>query len=552
MIGTVHHAHGNGLVHARKGDILAVARVCHVIFLLGDATHAVHGRDRLNRILARGGLGRKHDGIGAVEHGVGHVGDFGARRHRAVDHGFHHLGGGNDRLVHLARELDQAFLNRWHRGIPESHRQVTAHDHDRVRNLDDLHDVLHRLGTFDLGDNAALAAGGAKQSPRLFHVRGAARERNRQIVGLDFGRDLDVFPVLVGQCVRRQPATLTVDTLVVRELATDGNATDDRRALDFLDPQRDASVVEQQRSATCDVLRQLLVGSANLLGRAGVEWQAGVNHEARALGKHGAAVLELAGANLRTLQIYQHADLASVGLSTVARGFGALDVDFMQIVGKIEPYHVNTGFDQPVENFRVLGNRPQRGDDFSSTQQLKPLYKNSRRRDAEIAEKSRLIINLCVLCVLCGKRSYVNYFFARCSRISTAGSFFPSRNSRNAPPAVEIYDTLSKISYFWIAAMVSPPPARGKALVLAIASAIVRVAAPNWANSNTPPGPFHTTVPAFMMMSASCWALFGPMSKIMSSSATPPASFNTAFSLASNFLPAAARKVLAMPPPATS
>ncbi len=31
----------------------------------------------------------------------------------------------------------------------------------------------------------------------------------------------------------------------------------------------------------------------------------------------------------------------------------------------------------------------------------------------------------------------------RCSSISTAGSFFPSRNSRNAPPAVEIYDTLS-------------------------------------------------------------------------------------------------------------
>jgi hypothetical protein len=37
---------------------------------------------------------------------------------------------------------------------------------------------------------------------------------------------------------------------------------------------------------------------------------------------------------------------------------------------------------------------------------------------------------------------------------------------------------------------------------------------PNWSNSNTPTGPFHTTVPAFMMMSASTsWALFGPMSK---------------------------------------
>ena len=94
-----------------------------------------------------------------------------------------------------------------------------------------------------------------------------------------------------------------------------------------------------------------------------------------------------------------------------------------------------------------------------------------------------------------------------------------------------------------------------------------------------------------MMMSASCCALFGPMSKIMSSSATAEASFSVAGSLASYFLPtttstaigmvaprlaifsmsalavgvrsgslsdlpiffpAAARKVLAMPPPTTS
>src|SRR3970040_237621 len=62
------------------------------------------------------------------------------------------------------------------------------------------------------------------------------------------------------------------------------------------------------------------------------------------------------------------------------------------------------------------------------------------------------------------------------------------------------------MSYFWIAAMVSPPPARVKALVLAIAIAMVLVPSPNWSNSNTPTGPFQSTVPACMMISATSCA----------------------------------------------
>ena len=76
--------------------------------------------------------------------------------------------------------------------------------------------------------------------------------------------------------------------------------------------------------------------------------------------------------------------------------------------------------------------------------------------------------------------------------------------------------------------MVSPPPASVKALVSAIAIAIFRVPSPNWSNSNTPTGPFHTTVPAFMMMSTICCADLGPISKIISSSATSCADFRIA------------------------
>ena len=62
---------------------------------------------------------------------------------------------------------------------------------------------------------------------------------------------------------------------------------------------------------------------------------------------------------------------------------------------------------------------------------------------------------------------------ARASSAATAGSSLPSRNSRNAPPPVEMYEILSSTPYFSIAASVSPPPAIENALESAIARASV-------------------------------------------------------------------------------
>ncbi|CSC07256.1 Uncharacterised protein [Vibrio cholerae] len=69
-----------------------------------------------------------------------------------------------------------------------------------------------------------------------------------------------------------------------------------------------------------------------------------------------------------------------------------------------------------------------------------------------------------------------------------------------------------------IAASVSPPPATEKPSDCAIASAIPRVPASKFLNSNTPTGPFHRIVFAFFRISASSAVEFGPKSKIMSSS----------------------------------
>src|SRR4029077_20171208 len=62
-----------------------------------------------------------------------------------------------------------------------------------------------------------------------------------------------------------------------------------------------------------------------------------------------------------------------------------------------------------------------------------------------------------------------NIHHARASSAATAGSFMPSRNSRNAPPPVEMYEILSATPYFSIAASVSPPPAIENAFESAMA-----------------------------------------------------------------------------------
>src|SRR5207237_7384700 len=79
-------------------------------------------------------------------------------------------------------------------------------------------------------------------------------------------------------------------------------------------------------------------------------------------------------------------------------------------------------------------------------------------------------------------------------RAATPGSVRPSRNSRKAPPAVEMYPILSPTPAALTAAIVSPPPMTVKAGAAATARATATVPAANGGFSKTPIGPFQTMV----------------------------------------------------------
>ena len=84
---------------------------------------------------------------------------------------------------------------------------------------------------------------------------------------------------------------------------------------------------------------------------------------------------------------------------------------------------------------------------------------------------------------------------------SIPGNFFPSKNSSDAPPPVEMCVILSPNPAFSTAAPESPPPIIVVASNSDKAFAISFVPIANWSNSNNPSGPFQITVFAFFSSS---------------------------------------------------
>jgi hypothetical protein len=80
------------------------------------------------------------------------------------------------------------------------------------------------------------------------------------------------------------------------------------------------------------------------------------------------AVLELADADFRALQIDQHADGAAARLGEGTHQFAALLMFFRRAVREIETDNVHPAFNHLVQNFRVRTRRTQSGDNFCSTQ----------------------------------------------------------------------------------------------------------------------------------------------------------------------------------------
>jgi len=125
--------------------------------------------------------------------------------------------------------------------------------------------------------------------------------------------------------------------------------------MDFLaahagDFELQATVVEQQDVAIDDILGQVLVIEADAVlvahGAGGVEDEGGADDQ------RDLVALELADANLRTLQVAKDADRPAVLGGGGTDAVGACLVVIGRAVREIHPDDINAGLDHAFENFR--------------------------------------------------------------------------------------------------------------------------------------------------------------------------------------------------------
>jgi hypothetical protein len=129
--------------------------VVHVAFGFDD--DARHDGNGFAGILAAGGFGGEHDGVGAVENGVGDVAGFGARGARVFDHRLEHLRGGDYGLAPGGGAADDVLLNDWDFFRRHFYAEIAASDHDSVGGFENFFQVIDGLRLFEFRDDGDVA-----------------------------------------------------------------------------------------------------------------------------------------------------------------------------------------------------------------------------------------------------------------------------------------------------------------------------------------------------------------------------------------------------------
>ena len=170
-------------------------------------------------MVAHGRLLGQHDAVRAVQDGVGHVRGFRAGRDGIFDHGKQHLCGHDDRALGVAAGADDLFLDDRQLRDGALQAKVAARHHDRVRDLEDLVQVVHGVLPFELGDHGRPDAVLLDLLLGHDHVARVLHERDGQGVHTHFEALVEVLDVLGRQ--RRQGMVLAGkgDALVRRKQA---------------------------------------------------------------------------------------------------------------------------------------------------------------------------------------------------------------------------------------------------------------------------------------------------------------------------------------------
>ena len=369
VVGGVHGGQGDAFVAARKLGAHAVAGGLAGGMLFrpqADPRHRLYG---FQRVGAGGAFRREHHRIGVVQHGVGHIGDFGTGRHGVLDHRFHHLRGDDHGLVQAAGVQNDLFLDATQFGIAHLNAEVAAGHHHRITGTDQAVQGLvvgHCFGAFDLGHQPGGAAGLIAQPAGVIHVRGIAGKGHCQVVQFHLGSQLDIGLVLLGQGRGGEAAATAVDALVVGQRAADGHLAVQGVGCGLEHAHHHPAVVQQQFVADAAVLDQIRVVDADDVLGTGVQGVAGGEGEAVANLQFDALAREFGDADLRPLQVAEQGNVAPVFGRQLTHQACAGLVLVRGAVGEVETGHVEAGDDQLFEDFGAVAGGAEGGNDFAA------------------------------------------------------------------------------------------------------------------------------------------------------------------------------------------
>ena len=322
-------------------------------FLFGGADDACHGLDGLDRVGADAGLAGEHDGVGAVEDGVGDVGCFGAGRSGCADHGFEHLRGDDDGLGLVAAAFDGSFLHHGDVFEGEFDAEVASGDHDSVEDLDDVVEAFHGLWFLDFGDEGDGDALLVHDAVALFGVRGAADEGEGDHVGAVSEGPAQVVLVLLGEGGDADGDSGEVESLVVGDGSAEDDAGVDVGAGGFGAFQHDAAVVDEDAVAGSDVSGESFVGGGDAFGVSGDVF--GGDGELVAVGEFDGAVGEGAEADFGSLEVGEDSDGAVGVLCGLPEVGEARVVVVVGSVAEVESGDVQACVDEAPEGVRARG-----------------------------------------------------------------------------------------------------------------------------------------------------------------------------------------------------
>mmetsp|Transcript_49565 Transcript_49565/g.89051 ORF Transcript_49565/g.89051 Transcript_49565/m.89051 type:complete len:254 (+) Transcript_49565:302-1063(+) len=173
---------------------------CCQLYLLSLFTGPSHDGDSSLRESTVGGLARKHNVVGAIQHCIGYISNLCTCWPRSTDHGLQHLCGGDHRLASCIALCDDHLLCQEDLFERNLHTHVTAGHHDPISLGNDLIDIFKSCLVLDLGDDLYVFASFSKRLSDELHISGALHKAGSHEVHLLWNAEVhEVVNVLLLQ-----------------------------------------------------------------------------------------------------------------------------------------------------------------------------------------------------------------------------------------------------------------------------------------------------------------------------------------------------------------